>query len=93
MLCEQPIKKFKEYAKKFIYPRVSPGNQLLTKSGRNSELEIGLSTAVKEPEDSGVGGGGAGVRLSTLLATIYKAVIWGCHATLILGGEEYYMIT
>ena len=42
LFCKQPImKKFKEYSKKFHYPRVSPGDQRLTKSRRNSGLEIG----------------------------------------------------
>ena len=29
---QQPIRKFKKYSKKFYYPRVSPGDQRLTKS-------------------------------------------------------------
>ena len=36
---QQPIKKFKKYSKKFHYPRVTPGDQLLT----------------KKPEDAGFG--------------------------------------
>ena len=39
---QQPIKKFQKYSKKFHYPRVSLGDQLLTKSRRNSGLEIAL---------------------------------------------------
>ena len=39
--CKEPIEKFKEYSKKFHYPRVSPGDQPLIKSRRNSGIEIG----------------------------------------------------
>ena len=35
---QQPIKKIKNYSRKFHYPRVSPGDQPLTKSRRNSGL-------------------------------------------------------
>ena len=38
---QQPIKKLKNYSSKFHYPRVSPGDQPLTKSRKNSGLEIG----------------------------------------------------
>ena len=31
LVCKQPIKTFKEYTKKCHYPRVSPGDQPLTK--------------------------------------------------------------
>ena len=40
LFCKQPIKTFNEYSKKFRYPRVSPGDQPLTKSRRKSGLEI-----------------------------------------------------
>ena len=40
LFCKQPIKKFKECSKKCHYPRVSPGDQPLTKSRRNYGLEI-----------------------------------------------------
>ena len=40
LFCKRSIKKFKEYSKKFHFPRVSPGDQPLTKNRRNSGLEI-----------------------------------------------------
>ena len=36
---QEPIKKFKKYSKKFCYPRVSPGDQPLTKKPEDSGLE------------------------------------------------------
>ena len=46
LFCKQPIKKFKEYSKKFHYPRVSTSNQPLTKSQRNSGFEIASASAI-----------------------------------------------
>ena len=40
VVLQRTNQKIKKYSKKFYYPRVSPGDQPLTKSWRNSGLEI-----------------------------------------------------